>query len=196
MGDARPNMVRQSLAVMLAVPQASSVWASTLRVWACRACGWLPLRGLLPGRLIRASLCPYRCARVARACTCCLGRWRRLCAVGAFGVCLRTAFLRRHSPCFVWIFREDPRGAQTGREARGGGARVHHSPGLKVVRGAQGFGCARACACARLSCGLRVGRHDGGGCRGCVESRGGARRSNLLAALARRPLFLPLEQGC
>jgi len=45
MGDARPSMARQSLAVLLAVTRASSVcvWASTLpvwlRVWARRVCG-------------------------------------------------------------------------------------------------------------------------------------------------------------
>ena len=34
----------------------------------------------------------------------------------------RTIFLCRHSPFFVWVFREG-RGLQAGHEARGGGAR-------------------------------------------------------------------------
>ena len=35
---------------------------------------------------------------------------------------------------------------------------MHHSPGLKIVRDAQGLVCARAYACARLGCCLQIGK--------------------------------------
>src|SRR6266704_2881182 len=87
-------------------------------------------------------------------------------------------------PCFVLVFRKGPRGLQAGCEMKGGGpggARVHHSPGLKVVHDARVLGCAHASA--QLGCSLRIGRRGGGGWRGCVGSQGGARRSSPLTAM-------------
>jgi hypothetical protein len=52
------------------------------------------------------------------------------------------------------------------------------------------------CACGCAACGLRMGRRGKGGWRWGLEGRGGGRRSSMPAAHARRPLFLPLEQGC
>ncbi len=59
--------------------------------------------------------------------------------------------------------RRPQRRAGWARDEGGGGARVHHSPGLKIVRGARGFGYARACAAVRLGCGLRISRRVGEG---------------------------------
>src|SRR5712691_11545102 len=211
MGERAPEYgapVPGDAAGRVAVTRASSVWALTLPVWLnscaieCAVCvmgyptafagTWSVERG---GRRRRCTPGRDGCAVPLRACG---GRARLRLRSPATSVdavpptsssgC--TAFCRRHSPCFVWVFREGPRGFQAGREMS---ARVHHSPGLNVMRDARGLVCARANACAWLGCCLRIGRRGG---EGRVENRGGARRSSLLAAHARRPLFLPLEQAC
>jgi len=99
--------------------------AESLRDWARLVCVWLLLDGLLPGRPVGAAHCLRKRARVRRTSVCYLRGESRLCAVGVYEWCRRTAFYRCHSPCFVWVFREGPRGLQAGREARGVGARLH-----------------------------------------------------------------------
>ncbi len=95
----------------------------SMRDWARLVCDW----PLLDGWPVGTMRCLRKHVRVGRVCVCSLGRECRLRVVEVFELCRRTAFLRRHSPCFIWVFREGTRDLQAGREARGVGAWVHRS---------------------------------------------------------------------
>src|SRR5712691_8572083 len=98
-----------------------------VRDWAHLACDWL----LLDGWPVGVTRCLRERVRVGRICVCCLARQSRLRVAEDFELCRCTAFLRRHSPCFVWVFREGTRDLQAGREARGVGAWCSVPPDLE-----------------------------------------------------------------
>ena len=159
----RPSVARRNLAML---PAASRLRCRIALQWAARAssgvdaarlglfcatgrtvcvCVASPQGGFFRGDLsgLRFASAGVRGERVLAPAVLAVRGCRR-CAVGVFEWYHRTDFLRRHSPCFVWV--EGPRGLQARREARvgcQGGAPL--SPTESCARCTRV--CARVCVC-------------------------------------------------